>query len=134
MGITDAANVISVTKGKEGKDGDGGMFYGVDAAHKVKPAPFHQDLEGRFNLYPQAHGLNCLGREIQGKDPHEFLARQGPFFISCYDFRDLEFPFPDQELRLWSAPVNPDDFGLFFAAGPGKIFEMRPLYHDVLFL
>jgi hypothetical protein len=61
MRVTNASDVVPVTKGKQGKDADGRMFNGMDAAHEVEIFFFYQFLYGRFDFYPKTDGLKSLG-------------------------------------------------------------------------
>jgi len=124
MGITYAANVISVTKGKKGKNPYGSVFYGMDTSHEMKALLFYKSLKCRLYLHPEAYSFKNLRRQLEGKNSHQFLTGQRPFFITGDHLCYLEVAFSNHKLALWPAPIDPDDFGFFFAAGSREIFEI----------
>ncbi len=134
MGVANTADVVSIAEGKQRKDADGCVFNGMYPPHKMQSLLFHQKPERFFDFDPEPDGFKGLGRQVKGKYPHEFLPREGPFFISCHVLGNLEPSLPNHKLRPGHGPFDLDDLCFLFRAHMGKVFQVRFPYHDVLFV
>ena len=62
--ITYPPDIIPVTEGKKREDAYGGMLYGMNPAHEMKPFFLHKALYGRLYFNPEPDGLKDLRGEI----------------------------------------------------------------------
>ncbi|MBA7687081.1 hypothetical protein ES703_95541 [subsurface metagenome] len=108
------SDVISIAQCKQGEKANSCMFYSVYTPHKVKIFIFHHVFNHILDLYPQPHGLKCLGWKIKREGSDQFLTRNSPFFIASYCFSHLKLAELYHKLSLRLTLGNLDDLSLLF--------------------
>src|SRR4030043_110715 len=69
-----SAQVIAITQGKQGQDGDGAVLQGMQAASKVEPGFSYLRCCLTGYIKPEGDGIETLRRQVKRFLPHDLLS------------------------------------------------------------